>query len=51
VTIQAIQRVQIKAGAIKAKSADKEGSKNTIEEEDYIVVGRSLSSDDDEAKG
>jgi 4-hydroxybenzoate polyprenyltransferase len=51
VTIRAIRRAQIEAGAIEAESADEEGSENTIEEEDCIVVGGSSSSDDDEAEG
>jgi hypothetical protein len=51
VTIRAIRRAQIEAGAIEAKSADEEGSKNTIEEEDCIVVGGSSSSDNDKVEG
>jgi hypothetical protein len=51
VNIRAIHRAQIAAGAIKADSADEEGSENTETPEDCIVVGPGDDADDEESEG
>jgi hypothetical protein len=51
IRIEAIYRAKIKAGEIKAKSVDEEGSEGSEILESYIVIGFDESDSNDEVEG
>jgi hypothetical protein len=51
VNIEAINRVQIEARAVEVGLEDEEGSKQSVETQEYIEVGSVVDDDDDKVEG